>query len=185
MDYSTVEVEKEKLVPERKTLLQTKCANDQELRGGLRILQMLDDTSIKTGQQLVHDERSSPAITVTVISVAGITIVCGHQLHAVVQLNDVSHSILHSQPLLARILRSASLRLPFSDSMYKWDWSLFVFLCLTHFSGSEVLRIHLCFLQMVESPSSERVKSFPLCLDATIHTWSSTDGHLGGFHISV
>lgn len=56
------------------------------------------NTSIKTEQQLVHDERSSPAITVTAISIAGITIVCGQQLHAVVQLNDVSRPIFHSEP---------------------------------------------------------------------------------------
>ena len=55
------------------------------------------NTSIKTEQQ-VHDEWPSPAITVTAISIAGITIVCGQQLHAVVQLNDVSRPIFHSQP---------------------------------------------------------------------------------------
>lgn len=79
------------------------------------------NTSIKTEQQLVHDEWSSSAITVTVISIADITIICDHKFHAIVQLNDVSHSIFHSQPFLTRILCSASLRLPFSDSMSKWD----------------------------------------------------------------
>lgn len=99
-----------------------------------------------------------------------------------------SHSSI-PQPLAITRLLSASMSLTILVSTYKWDDTVFVFLCLAYLVWHNILQVHPFFLQMVGF--SSLLKLIFHCNWYThthIHTphiffvHLSADAHLGCFH---
>ena len=91
------------------------------------------------------------------------------------------HSTINPQLLVTTIILSGSMSLTLLGSTYKWDHVVFVFLCLAYFTvmSSRFIRV----------VTNGRIFFFSWLNDISLYIhgifliYSSTDGHLGCFHL--
>ena len=86
-------------------------------------------------------------------------------------------------PQLPFNLHYISVRSDFLESTYKWDYTIFVFLCMTHFTYHNGLKVHPCCCKWPDSLVSHGWVIFIAYIYYIVFIHSSMDGYLACFHI--
>ena len=90
------------------------------------------------------------------------------------------HSTINPQLLVTTIVLSGSVSFTFLASTYKWDHVVFIFLCLAYFSIMSSRFI--CVVTNGRIFFFSWLNDISLYIHGIFFIYSSTDGHLGGYH---